>query len=142
MFFKNADETLSDIQEKINKALTEKNNILEKNDILTANEILHIRNLNFQIYGYYQDIAYNKWEKNNRNFILALQNTLLEQCNVDDNTKISDIACVSFTNNQQDDTACFELYNQTYVINRHMLWKFANKYRYNMGIDTISIDVC
>ena len=144
MFFKSDDNQLNEIQEEIDKALDERDNIIEKGKkcILTADEIARVKSLNFRIYGYSQDIQYAKWEKNHQDFIFALQNALLEQCQITENMRISDRASVSFVANQKDDTAQFELYNNSYVISRKMLWKFANKYRYNMESDSISIDIC
>lgn len=144
MFFKSADDRLNSIQEEFDKALNERDDILEKGKrcILTADEVARVKSLNFRVYGYSQDIAYTKWEKTHQDFIMALQNALLEQCDIREDMKISDIATVSFVANQQNDTVRFELNGISYVVCRKMLWRFANKYRYTMGIDTISIDIC
>ena len=98
MFFKSADDRLNSIQEEIDKALSERDDILEKGKkfILTADEIARVKSLNFRVYGYSQDIAYTKWEKTHQDFIMALQNALLAQCEIRENMKISDIATVSF----------------------------------------------
>lgn len=144
MFFRSTDAKLNEIQDEIEKALNERNNIIEKGKkcILTADEITRVKSLNFRMYNYSLDIEYTKWERTHQDFITALQNTLLEQCDIKENMKLSNIASVSFVPNQEDDTARFELYGNSYVVSRKMLWRFASKYKYNMGVDTISIDMC
>ena len=144
MFFKSADDRLNSIQEEIDKAINERDDILKKGKkcILTADEVARVKGLNFRVYGYYQDIEYTKWEKTHQDFIMALQNALLAQCEIRENMKISDVAMVSFVANQQADTARFKLNGISYVVCRKMLWRFTNKYKYKMGVDTISIDIC
>lgn len=144
MFFNSVkNKSITDnCQEAIKEATIERQNILDKakNCLLTADEIERIKTLNYRIYNHHKDLAYYEWEKQNNDFLIALQNELLDLCNVDDNTTSTYHPSVSYVSDRANNTATFVLKGKSYVVDRDMLRSFARTYKYNYGLDNISTE--
>jgi hypothetical protein len=127
---------------EVEKAKTERQNIIDnaQSTLLRADELERVKSLNYRIWSYEKDIKYLEWETNNKDFLIALQNNLLKQCAVCGTTRTLDHPTIFFTWDRANDKTIFILDDKEYIIDRMMLHDFAIKYKYTLGIDSISTD--
>lgn len=127
---------------EVEKAKAERQNIIDnaQSTLLRADELERVKSLNYRIWSYEKDIKYLEWEANNKDFLIALQNNLLKQCAVCGTTRVLDHPTIFFTWDRANDKTIFILDDKEYTIDRMMLHDFAIKYKYTLGIDSISTD--